>query len=48
MNFYTGKLNIASLFNFDRNSHVDVVCIKLKWTISVNLVQKWNVTGEKV
>ena len=30
MNFYTDKLNIASLFNFDCNCHVDVVCIKLK------------------
>ena len=30
MSFYTDKLNIASLFNFDCNCHVDVVCIKLK------------------
>ena len=29
MNFYTDKLNIASLFSFDCSCHVDVVCIKL-------------------
>ena len=29
MNFDTDRLYIASLFNFDCNCHVDVVCIKL-------------------